>query len=88
MQVIFCATSHGKGACDGIGGTVKRAAHSESLRRPYANQILDVESLYKYLSSKFASSIEMISVYSSKVAEIRLAAKKSAGHGQETKETS
>ena len=29
----FFATSHGKGACDGIGGTVKRATYRESLRR-------------------------------------------------------
>lgn len=29
----FFATSHGKGACDGIGGTVKRLARLESLRR-------------------------------------------------------
>ena len=29
----FFATSHGKGPCDGIGGTVKRLARLESLRR-------------------------------------------------------
>ena len=29
----FFATSHGKGACDGIGGSVKRLARLESLRR-------------------------------------------------------
>ena len=71
----FFATSHGKGACDGIGGTVKRAAYKESLRRPYANQILDVEALYEYLSGSFASSIDFIHVTRSKVAEVRLATK-------------
>ena len=36
----FFATSHGKGACDGVGGTVKRLAARKSLRRPYSDQIL------------------------------------------------
>ena len=36
----FFATSHGKGACDGIGGTMKRATHLESLRRPVKDKIL------------------------------------------------
>ena len=31
----FSATSHGKGACDGVGGTVKRLAARASLQRPY-----------------------------------------------------
>ena len=30
----FSATSHGKGACDGLGGTVKRLAARASLQRP------------------------------------------------------
>ena len=33
-------TSHGKSACDGIGGTVKRPATKASLKRPAHNQIL------------------------------------------------
>ena len=35
----FFATSHGKGLCDGVGGTVKRFAVRASLQRPYDNQI-------------------------------------------------
>ena len=31
----FYATSHGKGPCDGIGGTVKRLAAKASLQREY-----------------------------------------------------
>ena len=31
----FSATSHGKGACDGVGGSVKRLAARASLQRPY-----------------------------------------------------
>ena len=34
----FSATSHGKGACDGLGGTVKRLAARASLQRPYSDQ--------------------------------------------------
>lgn len=36
----FFATSHGKNACDGIGGTVKRAVAQASMQRLYTNQIL------------------------------------------------
>ena len=36
----FFATSHGKGACDGIGGTVKRLICLESLKRVKGNYIL------------------------------------------------
>ena len=67
----FFATSHGKGACDGIGGTVKRAVVNESLRRQYDKQILDVAALYEYLTSTFASSIEVMYVKGSKVLEVR-----------------
>lgn len=31
----FSATAHGKGACDGLGGTVKQLAARASLQRPY-----------------------------------------------------
>ena len=35
----FSATSHGKGACDGVGGTVKRLAAKASLQKPFDNQV-------------------------------------------------
>ncbi len=35
----FFATSHGKGPCDEVRGTVKRLAARASLQRPYENQI-------------------------------------------------
>jgi len=47
----FFATSHGKSACDGIGGLVKREAAKESLRRPYRNQILNAQQLFDFCSS-------------------------------------
>jgi hypothetical protein len=31
----FFVTSHGKNACDGVGGTLKRLAAKASLQRPY-----------------------------------------------------
>lgn len=48
----FFPTSHGKSPCDGIGGTIKREAANESLRRPYDKQILDVESLIEFCNKK------------------------------------
>lgn len=42
----FSATAHGKGACDGVGGTVKRLATRASLQRPYENQILTPQQLF------------------------------------------
>jgi hypothetical protein len=44
----FSATAHGKGPCDGIGGTVKRLAAKASLQRPYDNQILTPIQLYEW----------------------------------------
>ena len=43
----FFATSHGKGPCDGIGGTVKRLARQESLRREN-DPLNKFEKLLKY----------------------------------------
>jgi hypothetical protein len=43
----FFASSHGKNACDGIGVTTKRAVNQASLKRPYNNQILTAEEMYK-----------------------------------------
>jgi hypothetical protein len=36
----FFVTSHGKNACDGIGGTLKRLAAKISLQQPYNDQIM------------------------------------------------
>ena len=41
----FCATSHGKAACDGLGGTVRRLAARASLQRPYNDQIMQMYQL-------------------------------------------
>ena len=44
----FSATSHGKGACNGLGGTVKRLAARASLQRPYQEQIMTPLQLYDW----------------------------------------
>lgn len=44
----FFATSHGKSACDGIGGTVKRLTKKASLQRPTSNQILNIDSMFTF----------------------------------------
>eukprot|EP00731_Ephydatia_muelleri_P003574 Em0001g3574a len=44
----FFATSHGKSAGDGAGGTLKRVACRASLQRPYQDQILTARQLYEF----------------------------------------
>lgn len=44
----FYATSHGKGVCDGVGGTVKRLATKASLQNPVNNQILTPLQLFEW----------------------------------------
>ena len=50
-QWHFSATSHGKGACDGLGGTVKRLAARASLQRPYDEQVMTARQLFEWASS-------------------------------------
>lgn len=47
----FFPTAHGKGASDGVGGSVKRAAAKASLRLPPTEQILSPEALYNWLEN-------------------------------------
>ena len=48
----FFATSHGKGPCDGVGGTIKRLAARTSLQRTSArNQILTPMDLFQWAQS-------------------------------------
>ena len=50
--MVFFATSHGKSPCVGIGGTVKRTAAKASLQRTTSDQILSVESMFAFCTSK------------------------------------
>lgn len=51
----FHATSHGKSACDGIGGTLKRAAHRFSLANK--DTIQTSADLYNWASNSFSTSM-------------------------------
>lgn len=51
----FFATSHGKNACDGIGGTLKRSVARASLQRPYDKQILTPQDFYNYCQESITS---------------------------------
>ena len=44
----FYATSHGKGPCDGISGTVKRLAARASLQKAYHSQIMTTRQLFDW----------------------------------------
>ena len=47
----FFPTAHGKGACDGLGGSAKRGAASASLQLPPDKQILTPISLHNWFTS-------------------------------------
>ena len=47
----FFATSHGKSACDGIRGKVKRSTALESLKKPVTNQILNLKQMLERCQS-------------------------------------
>ena len=49
----FFATSHGKGACDGIGGCVKRNAYRASLQNRNSKKITNTTELYKWATEFF-----------------------------------
>ena len=53
----FSATSHGKGACDGVGGTVKRLAAHASLQRPYDQQIMTALQLFEWASDNIKGTV-------------------------------
>lgn len=44
----FFATAHGKGPCDGLGGTVKRKVYHENLKQDTENQIKNAEEMFKF----------------------------------------
>lgn len=50
----FFATAHGKGPCDGIGGTLKRLASRASLQLPPDRQILKPRDLFEWACSSDA----------------------------------
>ena len=53
----FFATSHGKSACDRVGGTVKRLTARASLQRPISDQILTVDAMFAFCPENIPSII-------------------------------
>lgn len=51
----FFATSHGKNACDGIGGTLKRVAYHQSLVAENSGFILNASDFYYHVKEKCKS---------------------------------
>jgi len=49
----FFATAHGKSACDGIGGCVKRNAYRASLQAKESDQITTTKKLFEWASNYF-----------------------------------
>ena len=48
----FFATSHGKNACDGVGGNIKGLAAYANLQRPISNQILTPLQLFEFANAE------------------------------------
>jgi len=67
----FFATSHGKNACDGIGGNVKRSLSKASLQRPLNNQILTPEAVFKYCKENLSDKIIYFYVSETDVSKYR-----------------
>lgn len=65
----FFATSHGKNACDGIGGTVKRSTARASLQRPFAEQILTPEDMFTLCEEKLSDTIKYFFITAQEVEE-------------------
>ena len=53
----FFATSHGKSACDGIGGVMKKMTAKARLQRPFENQILTPQNIYAFCIENFGEKI-------------------------------
>lgn len=68
----FFATSHGKGPCDGLGGTLKRIARRTSLQLlgPSAQQIDTPLRFYWWAKEKFKNSIHIEWVNTEDVAKV------------------
>jgi hypothetical protein len=69
----FYVTSHGKGPCDGLCGTVKRLACQASLKRPYDQQINTANRLYNWALTAFTNvTYDYVSVQQYNEAEKKL----------------
>ena len=51
----FLATSHGKNACNGVGGSIKRLAAHANLQRLFSNQIFTPKKLFVFAEANVDS---------------------------------
>ena len=56
-MALFFATSHGKSACDGIGGVVEKMTANARLQRPFENQILTPQHIFTFCKEIFGEKI-------------------------------
>ena len=66
LNSIFSATSHGKGACDGLGRTVKRLAAPVSLQRPYNDQLMTPRQLFDWACTSIPAGIVAVKIMQGK----------------------
>ena len=64
----FFATSHGKSACDGAGGTVKQLVTNASLMATEKNHILMSLDLFDW-ASKYICNIDFIYISAEEITE-------------------
>ena len=69
MSGIFFATSHGKNACDGIGGTVKRLVTKASLQRTSSRHITNVHQFHQFCTENI-KNIECIYIPESDIVQM------------------
>lgn len=51
----FFVSAHGKGPCDGVGGTLKRLASRASLQRPYTDQLTTPQQLFEWAAANITN---------------------------------
>ena len=66
----FYATGHGKGACDGVGGTLKRIARRSCLQSGIKNEILTAQKTLWVGSRKF-EKLERLFVFKGRLRKCR-----------------
>lgn len=71
----FFGSSHGKNACDGVGGTTKREVAKGSLQRPLNDQILNVDDMFSFCNEKL-TKIKYFLIKSEEIAKISETLKK------------
>ena len=63
---------HGKGACDGLGGTVKRLAARASLQRPYYDQLMTPSQLFDWACTSIPAGIVAVKIMQGSSKKIEL----------------